>query len=375
METDKRVLELGRGFALDGLAIAVDAIDVATTDILLGIGRSHVGQGAAIDLLADLAVAFLRIVQALVAQEGALAVILDIGAVAGGGLGIAGRLTPPRPAALGDGHALDHASFFRLGAGLLHGRAAAAIQRIAAALLTADGDRVFAFLLIPKGAGLVILVVADRAAAQLGRARVKRCGRRDVALTETPVPLDVRAAGTQFDLRVAAVHGRADGLADSGRHLALQRGFGSEARHIGRAPIEVAGVIDDLGDHAGGAGLQAFLDFCARIARRLVIALLASRGREGFAFARRTAELFAIQEAVRVLLDLGRALGRRQDLRIGEAGPGALAIGDGAKDIVPSGLRSTFARQLVRIAEIGPLGQARALIARHHVDLRLAWHQ
>ena len=84
MQRNERVLELGRRFANDRLAVAVDAIDVVAADILRRIARASGRRRAPVDAVLDFAGPAIRLlVKAFCAQIGAAPVRLEITAVIG----------------------------------------------------------------------------------------------------------------------------------------------------------------------------------------------------------------------------------------------------------------------------------------------------
>ena len=103
---DQSVLELGRRVALDRLAIAVDAVDIATADVLAR--RLLADDRASIDLLVDLALRRIcrrRIIETFLARKDAAcrnracrgAIMLA------GSQALAAVRAPPAPARLGHG--------------------------------------------------------------------------------------------------------------------------------------------------------------------------------------------------------------------------------------------------------------------------------
>src|SRR3546814_465119 len=74
VKSDQRILELGRRLAHDRLAVAIDAIDVVSADILRCIGHRAAGCRAAVDPLLNLAGAIPLLVEAFGAQKGAASV-------------------------------------------------------------------------------------------------------------------------------------------------------------------------------------------------------------------------------------------------------------------------------------------------------------
>src|SRR3546814_11913761 len=75
VKSDQRILELGRRLAHDRLAVAIDAIDVVSADILRCIGHRAAGCREAVDTLLNLAGAIPLPVETSGAHQGAASVL------------------------------------------------------------------------------------------------------------------------------------------------------------------------------------------------------------------------------------------------------------------------------------------------------------
>ena len=137
MERGDGILELVVRSALDRLAAAVDAIDIAVADILGGTVGTR--KRALVDALPGLA--GVSVSEAFLADEAAGPLAFDVGAVGRRFAGDAGVVALPFPAGPGDRDAVDHAGL-RIGIGADLGiERAIAIVRKTCALAFVRGRR------------------------------------------------------------------------------------------------------------------------------------------------------------------------------------------------------------------------------------------
>jgi len=382
MERDERILEFGRGLALDGLAIAVYAVDVVTADILLGIVARRRGHGAAVDLLADLTgprrvIGIVLVIDALVAHVTAFWLVIEFAAVIALRNLVALVSLLPCPARLRDGNTVDDAGDrIAVGADLCALRHALRIilQRRAAIDLVSRNDRRRVIDPEPVLPGRLrndrIGSGEDRVALNAGLNRALHHMQRVV-----PEVLVAATCGGRAILgHCPTIGGSPDRLAGAGGDL-VGHTVGIDVRPLVRHVVVVQRAVFDRDVQRRGACAINLIKLGAVVAGRLVIADIAATGGKGRATACLAAHLLTLKVGVRVRLDLGGAPGRVEDLLGIELRPRIVAISRDDEGLVGARLRAGIGHQLVGIVKIAALGQVGPLIARHLVAHGFAGHQ
>ena len=321
----------------------------------------------------------MRIVEAFVAQEGALAIGIEIGAVVALRDPPARKSARPCPAALRDGDALDHPRLRPLGADLFAGRRAALVvrQRRAASLVAGDGDAGRPFLAQVRGAGAIVDVRGDLGLRDFGRTGIELCVGAHRAQPLAPAQIVSRpiAARAHLDLCVTDMRRGRFGATDARRDLGGHHAVAGKAVTlvlVAHAVVEIALGVDDGRHEPRGASLRTFGYLRPLVADRLVIAFGTGTGRQRRTGAVLATQLLSLEIGIGVVRDRHAAPRHLLDLGAREARAAVVGVGHGAEVLVGGRDRPRLGGQAIRIAEIGRFRQRRALVSRQFAKLSLA---